>query len=444
MPGEGEVDITLARSGSGAQGVSVVVPVYNPGPYFERCLASLLRQTLDPSRYELVLVDDGSTDGTAARLDRAAVDHPGTVRVTHIPNSGWPGRPRNLGTDLARFSHVFYCDADDWLPDHALETLLARAEADRSDLVVSRPVGNRRNVPAGVFEGGDYCTTWQQTPGIFSNLTTQKLFRRAFLLEKGLRFSEGRVRLEDFIFMTQAYLQAERISVLGSRPCYVLERRADRGNLNAAGPDEDGHERSVLRIIDVVHAHTAAGPERDLALRRVTTSELLGRISSAAYLSRSDEDRSRLFSRVRRVLDERIPVSVDAGLDPTTARRTAAVRLGHRALLEDDLRWATGVTASAELTAASWQSGRLHVGLEVTYREGDEPVRLARRGGSVHLPAREAAAQGGELDATEDLARSSAHLALRSRDIGEEWRVPATVTPAPGAVSPTPSSSAGG
>jgi poly(ribitol-phosphate) beta-N-acetylglucosaminyltransferase len=81
--------------------VSVVVPVYNPGANIDDLLRSLAAQSLPADEYEAIFVDDGSTDGTGARLDALAAEQP-NVRVEHIPNSGWPGRPRNVGTDLAR------------------------------------------------------------------------------------------------------------------------------------------------------------------------------------------------------------------------------------------------------------------------------------------------------------------------------------------------------
>ncbi len=75
--------------------ISVIVPVYNPGRNIDECLDSLLGQTMPAAEHELIFVDDGSTDGTPARLAALAAEHP-HVRVERIPNSGWPGRPRNV------------------------------------------------------------------------------------------------------------------------------------------------------------------------------------------------------------------------------------------------------------------------------------------------------------------------------------------------------------
>lgn len=83
--------------------VSVVVPAFNSGPYLEKLVASLLRQSLPPGEFEAVFVDDGSTDTTPARLDELAAVHP-HIRVLHTENSGWPSRPRNIGVAHARGS----------------------------------------------------------------------------------------------------------------------------------------------------------------------------------------------------------------------------------------------------------------------------------------------------------------------------------------------------
>jgi glycosyltransferase involved in cell wall biosynthesis len=71
--------------------VSVIVPVFNKGPYLPELIESLRRQTSDS--FEVWLVDDGSTDGSERLCDETA-DADEHFHVIHQPNSGWPGRPR--------------------------------------------------------------------------------------------------------------------------------------------------------------------------------------------------------------------------------------------------------------------------------------------------------------------------------------------------------------
>src|SRR4051794_5910435 len=131
--------------------VSVIVPVFDPGSDIDDLIASLLGQTMPPGELELIFVDDGSTDGTPARLDALAAEHR-HVRVQHIPNSGWPGKPRNIGLALARGDYVFSADNDDSPELDALERLPAMAVQDRADVVIGKVVGHGKGVPRRLFE----------------------------------------------------------------------------------------------------------------------------------------------------------------------------------------------------------------------------------------------------------------------------------------------------
>src|SRR5829696_144319 len=117
--------------------VSVVVPVYNPGPAIEACIASLIGQSIPADRLELIFVDDGSTDGTPRRLDELAKMH-ANVRIIRIPASGAPGRPRNVGLAQARGEYIHFVDADDALAPRALEWLTAMADEYDSDVVIGK------------------------------------------------------------------------------------------------------------------------------------------------------------------------------------------------------------------------------------------------------------------------------------------------------------------
>jgi glycosyltransferase involved in cell wall biosynthesis len=111
--------------------ISVVMPCYNAAPYVEAAMASVLGQSY--ARVELVVVDDGSTDGSDAIIERIANAHPGRVAVFHQINSG-PYAARNHGLSHAHGNFVAFLDADDsWHPD-ALKQLHDAMQETHADV----------------------------------------------------------------------------------------------------------------------------------------------------------------------------------------------------------------------------------------------------------------------------------------------------------------------
>jgi glycosyltransferase involved in cell wall biosynthesis len=165
--------------------VAIVVPVYNPGPELERCVASVLAQTMPPGELEAIFVDDGSTDGSGELLDRLAGEHP-HVRVIHEPNSGWAGRPRNVGIDAATAEFVLFLDHDDALGPEAASRLYARAVADGSDVVLGRSVGHGKPNESSRDWATRGPVTFEQAPELIAHLKPHKLVRREFLDARGL------------------------------------------------------------------------------------------------------------------------------------------------------------------------------------------------------------------------------------------------------------------
>ena len=100
--------------------ISVIVPVYNIESYVEACVESLISQTFGD--IEIILVDDGSTDGSGEICDKAAKNH-SEIKVVHKPNGGLSSA-RNAGLDVARGEYVMFVDGDDRLVPDACEILL--------------------------------------------------------------------------------------------------------------------------------------------------------------------------------------------------------------------------------------------------------------------------------------------------------------------------------
>ena len=108
--------------------LSIIVPVYNTEAYLEKCLDSLLEPGL--SDYEIIAVNDGSTDGSGELLSRICGRFPSLIRPVTTPNGGL-GHARNTGLALAKGEFVLFVDSDDYLSPHAVAEILDTAEEMR-------------------------------------------------------------------------------------------------------------------------------------------------------------------------------------------------------------------------------------------------------------------------------------------------------------------------
>ena len=120
--------------------LSIIVPIYGVERYLRKCVDSLLAQDLPASDYEIILVDDGSTDGSGAICDSYVsigdryIDDRCTIRVIHRENGGLSAA-RNSGIEVARGEYLMFVDSDDYIEPNVLGTLIAQAERDNLDVL---------------------------------------------------------------------------------------------------------------------------------------------------------------------------------------------------------------------------------------------------------------------------------------------------------------------
>ena len=197
---------------AGGLAASIIIPAYNAARYIEGALASACAQT--ERRIEVLVVDDCSTDQTAA-LVRAAAERDGRVRLLRTVRNGGPAVARNLGLASARGAWIAILDADDCYEPRRLERLIALAEAQGADMCAD----NLLNVyESGECEPEPMLTTEQLpqprrlslTAFLEGNLVRserrvsfgflQPMVRRAFLESHGLRYDETLRFSEDYTF----------------------------------------------------------------------------------------------------------------------------------------------------------------------------------------------------------------------------------------------------
>jgi len=202
---------------------TIVLPVYNAETWLPRCLESLRRQTL--ADFELLAVDDGSTDGSVRILDGlAAADR--RIRVIKQENRG-AGAARNLGLEGAVGKYVLFLDADDFFEPDLLAKSAAVMEESGADFVVvgsdsfderaqrfeACPWGLRTEWLPSVrcsFRPLDYPETIFQ---MFNGWVWDKTYHTSFLRARGLAFQDTRTT-NDLAFVFSALAEADRVAVV--------------------------------------------------------------------------------------------------------------------------------------------------------------------------------------------------------------------------------------
>jgi glycosyltransferase involved in cell wall biosynthesis len=406
--------------------VSVIVPVYNPGDHIDDCIASLLDQSLPTGEYEAIFVDDGSTDDTPARLDALAAEH-AHVRVEHIPNSGWPGKPRNVGLGMARGEYVYFVDNDDWIEHEALERMHAMALADDAQIVIGKVVGQGKFVPRTLFRENQRAVNLETGTALLGLLSPHKLFRKSLLDAHGIRFPEGRRRLEDHVFVMHAYFHAQRISVLADYPCYHWVLRDAETNASYRPFEPVDYFANVREVLDLVEEHTEPGPLRDRLVRHWYRGKMLGRLGGAPFTRRDPEYNREMYAEIRKLALERYAPEVAEKLPFNLRLRSHLLRHGTfedlqlLAAREGELR--TRPKLKGVRGDGTWM--RFDVSAELAGAEHG-PLTFHRSGDRVLLdpPPGLEDLPDAVLDVTDELPRGKLHVLLKSVETQVTFELP--------------------
>lgn len=197
--------------------ISIVVPVYNAQAYLERCICSIQKQTY--SNWELIIVDDGSTDDSVKEAYRCIKDDSRCIVVTQ-QNMG-PDAARGTGVAHANGKYLMFIDADDYINDNALEAMLAKMKSGDYDMVTCRITrfndDCRRWITDGKEGGETICENVQEAMFRFfatrsiSGSYPAKLFKTS--LFKDYSFKKDALIGEDIAGILYAIRKSKRVLV---------------------------------------------------------------------------------------------------------------------------------------------------------------------------------------------------------------------------------------
>lgn len=208
--------------------ISVIVPVWNGERYLAECVESVLGQSVRDM--EIILVDDGSTDGTWELIERFAREDE-RVRSIRQPNGG-VSEARNAGIRASRGQYIRFVDADDCLPPDSMRLLVEKAQKHECDLVLAaytEVLGRRRyhrdlGKCEDVIDNEAFLERLERLSNSFYyGVLWNKLFRGDLIREKEIRFVSGLHWGEDFVLVMRYLAHAERIGYL-TEPVYDYRR----------------------------------------------------------------------------------------------------------------------------------------------------------------------------------------------------------------------------
>lgn len=270
--------------------LSVIVPIYNAREFLSRCLESLLLQGMKD--YEIVCVDDGSTDGSAEVLRRYEKSYPTVIKVLEQENQG-SSVARNEGMRIAKGDVIAFCDADDFLIPGAYRYLLENFWTEDIDLLrfdsltldknMMKKRVERDDVSGRVVFEGDARVFFVEN-NVRICFVWQNLYRKSFLAEHGIEFRKLK-QCEDTAFNLDVYMCAPKMKYVDSN---VYRYTTSAGQITRRR--EPFYLRDVvesyLTLFETMRNYALQYPNMEYALNRYVEKEMMpcfSRVLSANY-----------------------------------------------------------------------------------------------------------------------------------------------------------------
>lgn len=334
--------------------LSIVIPVYNAEKYIDQCFETILRQGLDNDDFEVIVVNDGSTDSSVERCERWSSRIP-NLQIISQANQG-AGAARNHGISVAKGDYLYLFDCDDGLADQALATLLKRSQSSHLDVLFfggkivyenskvqqTNPQGahyfERRQNPE-IMKGEELFVLQQQT-GNFCAQPCMLMSRLGYINRYNIRFAEGIIN-EDNLFVLRATLYAERADT-DQEQYYRYYVHAN----SVTTTNTSGTQRCVAHL----YLASCFEQERQLALSR-ERPEVAQAIDSLIcwFLDIVHESRPASLSELEQTVNESFPaISLSLRLLEATWREREATQRAEKrcAELEQSTTWRVGRIAT--------------------------------------------------------------------------------------------------
>lgn len=196
--------------------ISIIVPVYNVEKYLEKCIESILRQTMQD--FEIILINDGSSDSSGSICDKY-VEKDYRIKVIHQTNQG-QGAARNAGLKIAIGDFIGFVDSDDWIEADMYSSLYIACEINKSEISI---IGLREVNEKGLLKEYHPSDNMTLSEILKRAYPCNKLFKRELFTKNNFKFECGKY-YEDLELIPKLFLQCTKVSVVSNISYNYLKR----------------------------------------------------------------------------------------------------------------------------------------------------------------------------------------------------------------------------
>ena len=363
--------------------VSVIVPTYNSTKEnLKRIVESFDNQTMDKKEYEIIFIDDGSSDFQSFKRLKDIAEERTNFTVKSIKPSGWASKPRNMGTEIAKGEYVFYSDDDDSIFPQALEKMYNFAKEHDFDVVNPKVI--RLKGWSWGWEEYKENVIGAEKNGVQSMgpMTVPKLYKKSFLNENNLSFSEGeKIWWEDVMFSCLVYSKKPHIGILADYPVYHWGEQ----NRSASFGKDLEYKWSQLTNLGHFFEENLNQEDRDTMTSHWYKSRVLGAIGKNFH-KKNPDDQEIEFVKAKAWREKFVNDNVISKLDSNGKVLDYILKVNRQDLAYSLGESRTGITARSYLKKASFKKDQILISCsaDLTFEE-KEKVKIKGRNDKLNI-----------------------------------------------------------
>lgn len=264
--------------------VSIILPVYNTKDYLEKCLESIINQTL--REIEVIVVNDGSLDDSQLVIDEF-VKKDNRIKAFVKENTGLSDT-RNFGMKKAKGKYIWFIDSDDYLiNEEACEKFYNLAEENNLDIVTCNYISENKKGNSiivkksekllnNIYDGKTYLKGSYKT-GWYIKMVWLNFYNRSFLENNNLKFEVGRVH-EDWLFTPVAFLKAQRILCIAD--CFYYYNY----NCKSITKSKFNPQNAIDKIYLMSKLKKVCDEQDDIELKKLLYNDVIGNYLYSIFL----------------------------------------------------------------------------------------------------------------------------------------------------------------